>query len=66
MGYDDVELRLLDGKVIDPVTDHLKVIRATAICRDHGLEVCALDTSFFFRFMPCDNFKPIIQQFGRA
>jgi len=48
MGYNGVELRLLDGKVIDPVTDRLKVIRATAICRDHGLEVCALDTSCSF------------------
>lgn len=48
MGYDGVELRLLDGEVIDPVADHLKVIQATAICRDHGLEVCAFDTSCHF------------------
>ena len=50
MGYNGVELRLLDGNVIDPVTDRLKVIRATAICREHGLEVCALDTSCTFNY----------------
>ncbi len=48
MGYDGVELRLLDGEVIDPVADRLKVIKATATCRDHGLEVCAFDTSCRF------------------
>ncbi len=50
MGYNGVELRLLDGKIIDPVTDRLKVIRATTICREHGLEICALDTSCTFNY----------------
>ncbi len=48
LGYEGVELRLLDGEVIDPVADHAKVERAVALCRARGVEVCALDTSCRF------------------
>lgn len=44
-GYDAVELRLLDGEVIDPHRDRDKVLLAVARCRAAGIEVCALDTS---------------------
>ena len=48
MGYDGIEWRLLDGKIIDPVHDSTKVVDAVAACRKSGLEVCALDTSCSF------------------
>jgi sugar phosphate isomerase/epimerase len=44
-GYDALELRLLDGEVIDPNKDAAKVVQAVKLSRDNGLEVCALDTS---------------------
>jgi fatty-acyl-CoA synthase len=47
-GYDGLELRLLDGEVIDPARDRLAVHRAIDQCRAAGLEVCALDTSCRF------------------
>lgn len=48
MGYDAVELRLLDGDVIDPGADGAKVGRAVALCRARGVEVCAFGTSCTF------------------
>ncbi len=48
LGYDGVELRLLDGDVIDPVADRGRVERAVGLCRARGVEVCALDTSCRF------------------
>jgi sugar phosphate isomerase/epimerase len=48
MGYSGVELRLLDGKVIDPVSDAEKVRKATSILRARGIEICAFDTSCLF------------------
>lgn len=48
MGYNGVEWRLLDGKIIDPVDDHEKVVNAVAACRTNDLDVCALDTSCTF------------------
>jgi sugar phosphate isomerase/epimerase len=45
MGYDGVELRLLNGQVIDPVRDDQAVKGAVLLSRDQGLDVCALDTS---------------------
>lgn len=48
LGYDGVELRLLDGEVIDPLADRAKVERAVALCRSHGVDVCAFDTSCRF------------------
>ncbi len=50
LGYDGVELRLLDGEVIDPVTDRATVERAVGLCRARGVEVCALDTSCRFNY----------------
>lgn len=47
-GYDGIELRLLDGKIIDPLADRQEVIAAVANCRAHGIEVCVLDTSCRF------------------
>jgi sugar phosphate isomerase/epimerase len=48
LGYDALELRLLDGEVIDPRRDREKVHRATLACRARGLEVCAFDSSCLF------------------
>jgi fatty-acyl-CoA synthase len=48
MGYDGVELRLLEGEVIDPVRDHTALRAAVDRCRGAGLDVCALDTSCRF------------------
>jgi len=48
LGYDGVELRLLDGELIDPIRDHEKVAAAVARCREAGIEVRALDTSCRF------------------
>ena len=48
MGYNGIEWRLLDGKIIDPVHDSAKVIDAVTACRTSGLDVCALDTSCSF------------------
>ena len=44
LGYDGIELRLLDGEVIDPEAGQ-ELRTAVDSCRRHGLEVCALDTS---------------------
>lgn len=48
MGYDGIEWRLLDGKIINPVEDHEKVVNAVAACRASSLDVCAFDTSCTF------------------
>ncbi len=48
LGYDGVELRLLDGEVIDPRTDRAQVERTVALCQSRGVEVCAFDTSCHF------------------
>lgn len=50
MGYDGIELRLLNGEIIDPVTDRKKARQAVSLCRAQSLEVCALDTSCKFNF----------------
>ncbi|MBO0780718.1 MAG: sugar phosphate isomerase/epimerase [Ktedonobacteraceae bacterium] len=47
-GYDALELRLLDGEVLDPVKDATKIKQAIARIRERGLDVCALDTSCRF------------------
>ena len=47
-GYDGLELRLIDGKIIDPVYDAQKVQQMVALARTHGVEVCTLDTSCTF------------------
>lgn len=48
LGYDGIELRLLDGEVIDPIKDAAKVKRAVALSRGRGLEICTFDTSCSF------------------
>ena len=48
LGYDAIELRLLDGEVIDPVRDAEKVKQAVTLSRSRGIEVCTLDTSCRF------------------
>jgi sugar phosphate isomerase/epimerase len=48
MGYDGVELRLLDGEVIDPVVDRAALHEAARVCRGQDVEICALDTSCRF------------------
>jgi fatty-acyl-CoA synthase len=45
LGYAGIELRLLDGELIDPVAHRPRVARAVALCRSRHLDVCALDTS---------------------
>jgi fatty-acyl-CoA synthase len=44
-GYEGVELRLIDGEVIDPVADRAKAEQAVHLLRSRGLDVCAFDTS---------------------
>ncbi len=48
MGYDGIEWRLMNGKIIDPVGDYTNVANAVSACRARGLDVCALDTSCSF------------------
>ena len=45
LGYDGLELRLLDGKLIDPVEHSAAVKQAVSQSRALGIEVCAFDTS---------------------
>jgi fatty-acyl-CoA synthase len=45
LGYDALELRLLDGRILDPVADQELIEQAVARCRAAGVEVCAIDTS---------------------
>jgi fatty-acyl-CoA synthase len=47
-GYAGVELRLLNGDVIDPARDRTHVLDAVRRCGDAGIAVCALDTSCRF------------------
>lgn len=47
-GYDGIELRLLDGEVLDPQKDAAKVKSAVASIRARGLDVSAIDTSCRF------------------
>jgi sugar phosphate isomerase/epimerase len=48
LGYDAVELRLLDGRDIDPVSDQARVSSAVASCRAAGVDICAVDTTCTF------------------
>jgi fatty-acyl-CoA synthase len=48
LGFAGLELRLLDGEVIDPTADTPKVAAAVAACRERGVEVCAFDSSCRF------------------
>ena len=44
-GYQALELRLLDGEVINPINDRRKVIQAVQSARSAGIEICMLSTS---------------------
>lgn len=48
LGYDGIELRLLDGEVLDPVADEGKIAHAVRVAREAALPVCAFDTSCRF------------------
>jgi len=50
-GYDGIELRLLDGEVIVAGADGARLRRAVTVCRDAGIDVCALDTSCRFNLV---------------
>ena len=50
LGYDGVELRLLNGEVIDPVRDRSAVRSAAGVLRGAGLDICAFDSSCRFNF----------------
>ncbi len=45
LGYQGLELRLLDGKLIDPVVHAADVEQAVQRSRSRKIEVCAFDTS---------------------
>jgi len=45
LGYSAVEIRLLDGDLLDPAADAPRITAAVAACRAHGVAVCAFDTS---------------------
>lgn len=48
LGYDGVELRLLDGEVIDPARDQAALRAAIDACRSRAIDICAFDTSCCF------------------
>ena len=48
LGYDGLELRLLDGEVLDPSADAGKIVRAVEVARKGALPICALATSCRF------------------
>ena len=48
LGYDALELRLLNGEVIDPVAGAERVEQAVEVCRARQLDVCAFDSSCRF------------------
>jgi sugar phosphate isomerase/epimerase len=48
LGYQGIELHLLDGEELDPVRDRTKIMRAAAQSDARGIETCALDTSCTF------------------
>ncbi len=45
MGYDGIELRLLDGEILDPMNDADKIVDVVLLARTQNIDVCALDTS---------------------
>jgi fatty-acyl-CoA synthase len=45
LGYGALELRLLDGEVLDPVRDREAILQAASRARTVGIEICALDSS---------------------
>jgi fatty-acyl-CoA synthase len=55
LGYDGLELRLLDGEVLDPVADVQKIGRTVGLVRQAGLAICAFDTSSRFNLREADD-----------
>jgi sugar phosphate isomerase/epimerase len=47
MGYEALELRLLDGEVIDPVAHRERVRQAVALAHEAGIDTCALGSSCY-------------------
>lgn len=48
LGYQGIELHILDGEELDPVCDAAKIRRAVEQSRARGIEICALDTPCTF------------------
>ncbi len=48
LGYQGLELDILDGKKIEPVGDAAKIKRAVEESRARSIEICAFDTSCTF------------------
>jgi sugar phosphate isomerase/epimerase len=48
LGYQGIELHILDGEELDPVRDAAKIRRAVEQSRARGIEICALDTPCTF------------------
>lgn len=60
LGYDGLELRLLDGEVLDPVADERKIAHAVQVAREASLPVCAFDTSCRFNLRdPVDRRRQV-------
>jgi len=60
LGYNGVELRLIDNEVIDPVRDADKVRQAVEIYRAKGIDICAFDTSCKFNLSnPAERAKNV-------
>ena len=59
LGYDGVELRLLDGEVIDPMRERQSLSAAVAVCRAQAIEVCAFDTSCCFNLTGTEQTRQI-------
>lgn len=55
MGYDGIELRLLDGNVLEPVRDAAKIKDAIALAHQHKITTCALDTSCRFNIRSAEE-----------
>lgn len=48
LGYQGIELHILDGEELDPIRDAAKIKRAVEQSRACGIEICAFDTSCTF------------------
>lgn len=59
LGYDGVELRLLDGEVIDPVRDRAALGAAVEACRARAIDVCAFDTSCRFNLAATEQTRQL-------
>jgi fatty-acyl-CoA synthase len=60
-GYEGIEWRLLDGALINPVTDAEAVKQAVAAGRKQGIDTCALDTSCRFNLRAASDREAQVQ-----